>query len=201
METEKGTINILLNQLAQSKAIVLFLVILFISYFGRVNISWSWIFEYSFYGSIYFTIYLFAIALTTAMHERGHVVKLKELGYDVTKLRVHRVGNVSFWVENMDQMSADEVYQNAAAPFLNPISYGSEIISLLILVVTNILSPFPLNLVLFAFTLLAFVSLVGSFCALSIVRKRKTSGFCVKLARTITSRGDIDEIVSWNKKK
>ncbi|MGY5873017.1 MAG: hypothetical protein RTV72_12280 [Candidatus Thorarchaeota archaeon] len=201
MGTEKRTINILLIQLAQSKALVLFLVVLVISYFIRINFAWSWIFEYLIYGSIYFTVFLFAIALTTSIHERGHITKLKELGYRAINLKVNRIGDVSFWIENMDQMSADEVYQNATAPFLNPISYGSEIISLLILVVTNIISPFPLNLVLFVFTLLAFVYLIGSFCALSIIRKRKTSGYCVKLARIITSRGDIDEIISWNKKK
>lgn len=201
MGTEKGTINILLNQLVQSKAIVLFLVVLIISYFGRMNITWSWIFEYLLYGSIYFTFYLFSIALTTAMHERGHIVKLKELGYEVTKFKVHRVGNVSFWIENMDEMSDDEVYLNATSPFLAPISYVSEIITLWLLLMINIISPFPLDLVLFVFTLLASVHLVGSLCALSIVRNRKTSGLCVKLARTVTSRGDIDEIVTWNRKQ
>ncbi|MHA1286602.1 MAG: hypothetical protein ACTSW7_01705 [Candidatus Thorarchaeota archaeon] len=201
MGTEKGTINILLSQLTQSKAIVLFLVVLVISYFGRMTITWSWIFEHLIYGSIYFTFYLFSIALTTAMHERRHIVKLKELGFEATAFRVHRIGNMSFRIDNMDQMSADDVYQNAVSPFLTPTSYGSELICFLILVVLNIITPFPLDLVLFAFTLLALVHLVGSFCALSIIHKRKTSGLCVKLARTITSRGDIDEIVSWNKKR
>ena len=89
METKNGTINILLIQLVQSKAIVLFLVVLVISYFGRINFAWSWISDYLIYGSIYFTMYVFGMALTTAVHERGHIVKLKELGYEVTKFRVH----------------------------------------------------------------------------------------------------------------
>jgi hypothetical protein len=58
METKKGTIVILLDQLVQSKVMILFVTVQFISYFGRMNITWLWVFEYSFYGSLYFIIYL-----------------------------------------------------------------------------------------------------------------------------------------------
>lgn len=199
MGTEKGTINILLIQLAQSKAFVLFLVILVISYLSRINFVWSWIFEYLTYGSIYFIVFLFAMALQTAVHEKSHIRKLRDLGYEAANFRANRVGDVSFRIENMDQMSANEIYQNAASPFLAPTSYVVDSISLLILLVINFLSPFPLSLVLCVFTILASVSLIGSFCAVFTIHRRKTAGFCVKLARTITSRGDIDEIVAWNK--
>ena len=200
MESEKQTINILLDQLTQSKATALFLVTLSISIIGRMFIAWFWIFEYLFYCSIYFLFFLISIAFITAIHEREHITKLKELGYEAINFKVHRVGDVSFWFENIDRMSADEAYQNATSPFLKPLSYGSEIISILILIMINIDSPFPLSSLLLIFSLLAFIHLVGSFCVFFIIHSRKTSGFCVKLARTITSRGDIDEIVSWNKK-
>ncbi|MGY5859425.1 MAG: hypothetical protein RTU63_08640 [Candidatus Thorarchaeota archaeon] len=199
MGTETGTINILLIQLAQSKAVVLFLVVLAISYLSRINFVWYWIFEYLIYGSIYFLVFLFAMALQTALHERGHIKKLRELGFEAVDFEVNRIGDVSFRIENMDQMSANEIYQNAASPFLAPTSYVVDSVSLLILLVINFLSPFPLSLVMCVFTILASISLVGSFCAVYTIRMRKTSGLCVKLARTVTSRGDIDEIVAWNK--
>ena len=198
MGTEKRAINILLIQLNQSKAVVLFLVVFVISYFCEIYSAWSWIFEYLIYGSIYFIVLLFAMAIQTAVHEREHIMKLEQLGYKASNFTANRIGDVSFSIENMDQMSADESYQNAAAPFLTPTSYIVEIVSLLLLIVIPIISPFPLGLVLFVFTFLALISLVGICCALSVIRKRKTSGLCVRFARTVTSRGDIDEIVSWN---
>ncbi len=199
MGAEKGTINILLIQLSQSKAVVLFLIVLVISYLGRINYAWSWIFEYLMYGSIYFIVFLLAMALQTAVHERGHIMKLRELGYEAANFKANRIGDVNFWIENMDQMSTDEIYKNATAPFLSPVPYVVEIVSLLILLVINLLSPFPLSLMLCVFTILASISLIGIFCAIFTIHKKKTSGFCVKLARSITSRGDIDEIIAWNK--
>ena len=199
MDAERRIINILLLQLTQSKAIVLFLITLIISYFGRMLTSWSWIFEYMCFSSVYFIIYLFAFSLTTSLHERRHFVKLKELGYEITNLKVHRVGSISFWIANIEQMTPDESYQIAAAPFVAPISYIAEITMFLIIVDFNLLSPFPLTLPLLFFTFLLFVSLIGNCCAAFTVRMRKASGLCVKLARTITSKGDIDEIVAWNK--
>jgi len=199
MQTEKGTVAILLDQLVQSKVMILFLVILLIGYFSQMSINLAWTFDYLFYSSTYFIICLSSIAFTTAIHEKGHIEKLKELGYKPTNFKVHRIGDVSFSIENMDQMSIDEAYQNASAPFLIPIAYFSEIVFLTVLIVVNIVSPFPLNLVLLCFTLSAIVGLIGSFCALSVIRQRKTSGICVRLARAVTSRGDIDEIVTWNK--
>jgi hypothetical protein len=196
MTKESRTVNILYIQLVQSKFLALFVVTFVISLLIRMNFTWSLISNYLFYGSGYFIILLFTMALQNAVHERGHISKLKEYGYEATNFKANRIGDVSF--RNIETLSAEEGFQVAASPFLAPISYIIEIISFLILVGINIISPFPLDLLLFLFTSLASISLIGSFCATYVVRKRKTSGLCVRLARTITSRGDIDEIIAWN---
>ena len=198
MTEEVRTHNILYMQIVQSKSLTVFLLIFTISGVSRTFLASSWIFDFILYGSVYFIIYLLFIALANALHEKGHIKKLQELGYHAMNFQAHRIGDVSFSIENIEKMSADEAYQVASAPFLLPTFYTIEFVSLLLLLGISILSPFPLDIILLATTGLISVSFLGSLCALIVIQKSLISGSCVWFARTVTSRGDIDDIVTWN---
>ncbi len=198
MTDDVNAANILYLQVVQSKSLTLFLVIFVIGVIGKTAFTPSWIFDFLFFGSVYFIFYLISTILTNTLHERSHIIKLQELGYRATNFKVHRVGDVSFSIEEVERMSAKEVYQVASAPFLRPAVYITELFSLLILIGISTLSPFPLDIFLLVVAGVASISFLGSLCAFIVIQKRMTSGFCVILARTVTSKGDIDEIVTWN---
>lgn len=189
--------NIVYLQVIQSKSLAIFLVIFFASVLSKVYFQQSWVFDFLFFSSGYFILYLLFAILANALHERSHIIKIRELGYRALNFKVHRIGDVSFSIENMEKMSAEETYQVASAPFLTPSSYITELLSLFILTGVSIISPFPLVIFLLAVTGVISISFLGNLCAFIIIQKRLTSGFCVTLSRTVTSKGDIDEIVAW----
>lgn len=198
MTEEIGISNIVYLQAVQSKSLVLLLLVFIISIIGKMNFTPTLTLDILFFGSGYFLFYLLSTILANALHERGHILKLQELGYQAINFKAHRVGNVSFSIENVENMTADETYQVASAPFRQFSFYITEFISLLTLVGISLISPFLLDIFLLAITGLISISFLGSLCAFVTIQKQLASGFCVKLARTVTSRGDIDDIVTWN---
>ena len=185
-------------QLHKSKKLVLFLISIFFCSIIGLMLSANMILKFAFFVSGYFLIFLISIAAGTALHESSHFSILYELGFSVDNIIVHRIGNVSFRIIDMDQLTSEQLYQVAKAPFVRKGQYILDLSLSLILVSITLLSPYPLNIFLGFFTCLIALSIVASVCAYIVIRRKKHSGLIVKIART-TSRGDIVEIVEWNR--
>ncbi len=163
--------------------------------------AWAtlWLIDWAIFAALFFLVALVFSAFSTSIHEWSHLAMLEELGFHVDNFVIHRIGNVSFRIKDGDRMTLDEVYRVSRAPFVRPAQYVVDAVGLSILAVIDWFSPFPLNIVLIVFLFLLGIVILGNLCALRVIRSRLVDGLCVSLARSVTSREDIDDIVEWNK--
>jgi hypothetical protein len=201
MEGSTGTLRIFWMQISQSKSLFLVVFILALGVLTSLVPEYSLVSKYLLYSAKYFLILVVSMALITAEHEMQHISELNALGYEIDNLQIHRIGSVSFRIRDSTKMTPEERFRVASAPFTAPSQYAGEPIVVILLATINIFVLFPLNIVLIIFTVLAIVSLLANFCCYFIIIKGWTTGLCVGLARAVTSKGDIDEIVNWNKLK
>ncbi len=181
----------------QSKALALCLVSFLVSSIS-ILVNANWYLLNVVYLSMYLAIYLIDIIISTALHEGAHFEALASTGFEVGDITVHRIGNVSFSIKNSDNMTVEQNYVVSCAPFVNGKHIAIEGIFLVLLVLLNIYAWFPLNALLAFFTALSALSFIASICALNVIKSKKTSGICISIAK-ITSREDIEDIVTWNK--
>ncbi|TFF95677.1 hypothetical protein EU546_02850 [Candidatus Thorarchaeota archaeon] len=150
-------------------------------------------------ASVYVLILLLTMAASTAIHESAHFTALEELDMAISRIRAHRIGNVSFHIDESDEMTQGEIYQVASVPYRTHMQYGLEGSTLGILVILNLLMPLPLNLMFAVMTVLVALQFLGGLCGCLVVKEEKTEGICVALAK-ITSKEDIEDIVAWNRR-
>jgi hypothetical protein len=146
----------------------------------------------------YLSIFVFGIIVTNALHESAHFNELDTLGYEIGNVVVHRIGNVSFSIINQENMTTEQNYIVSKAPFAKISHLAIHAFLLVLLILTNIMLAFPLNLLVSFLTLLATMDFAANVCALHIARAQKVSGICVTIARA-TSQEDIEDILAWNK--
>ena len=156
-------------------------------------------FPYMLWASVYFLTFVVSMAITTAIHETGHISKLDELGVAAESFVAHRVGNVSFRIVDAEKLTTEQCYEISKAPLVRARQYFAEVFLLGLLIVINWYSPFPLNIALGVFSALGGLQQMASFCAYVVIRTERVSGLCVKLSQTLTSRGDMQAIVTWNR--
>jgi len=156
-------------------------------------------FQYLLLASVYLLTFVVGMAITTSIHETGHISKLNEWGFAAENFVAHRVGNVSFRIANARKLTTEKRYEIAKAPFVKARQYFAEVSILGLLIVINWFSPFPLNFALGVFSALGCLQQMASFCVYFIIRTERFSGLCVKLSQTLTSRGDVQDIITWNR--
>lgn len=191
--------RVFLQQLKKSRITLVLLLALTISLIGNLIIE-TWYFPYLLFGSGYFLAFIATMAMTTAVHEGEHVSKLHELGFTAENFVAHRVGDVSFRIKDVEKLTPEECYQVAIAPYVRIGQYIVEIPFLVLLTIINWYSRFPLNILLFLFTVLGCLHLMANLCAYFVIKTQMSSGFLISFSRALTSRGDIDDIIAWNKK-
>jgi hypothetical protein len=201
MEGRTYTSRILRMQLLQSKTLLAAVAVLVVGVIAELLPSYSWISLSALCGGVYLLTLVFSLTVSTAMHESRHLLELDRLDYAADNLRVHRIGSVSFRIIDNDRMTLEESYRVARAPFSAPSQYAAEGFFTISLMAINAWAPYPLNVALLLLTTLSFVSLLASFCCYAVIVRGLTDGFCVALARTVTSKGDVDEIVAWNRSR
>ncbi|MCK4279367.1 MAG: hypothetical protein KAW94_02205 [Candidatus Thorarchaeota archaeon] len=155
-------------------------------------------FQYLLLASVYFLIFVVGMAITTAIHETGHISKLDELGFAAENFVAHRVGNVSFRIVDAEKLTTEQCYEIAKAPFVRAGQYFAGVSILGLLIVINWFSPFPLSIALGVFSALEGLQLMANFCVYFVIRTERFSGLCVKLFQS-TSRGDVHDIITWNR--
>ena len=201
MEYRKCIARVLWMQLSQSKLFVVAATILAVGALTAVIPEYSCLSCSALLGSNYILTLVLSLTLPTAMHEASHLLELERLDYGVDELVAHRIGSVSFRIIEGDGMTLDESYQVARAPFTKASQYAVESLFMVLLVAINAWATYPLNVILIIPTALSFVSLLASFCCYLVIARELTEGFCIALARNVTSKGDVDEIVKWNKSR
>ncbi len=155
-------------------------------------------FQYLLLASVYFLTFVVGMAITTAIHETGHISKLDELGFIAEKFVAHRVGNVSFRIVDAEKLTTEQCYEIAKAPFVRAGQYFAGVSILGLLIIINWFSPFPLNIALGVFSALGGLQQMASFCVYFVIRTERFSGLCVRLSQS-TSRGDLLAIITWNR--
>jgi len=192
--------KILKMQLLKSKSLILFLTLVLLCSTIGLLLIYNIILILTFYSSLYFLVFLISMSVGTAFHESAHFSILHDLGFEIDNITAHRIGDVSFRIIDMENLTSDQGYQVAKAPFVRKSQYILDTSMLIILVILNLSAPLPLNIFLAFFTCLVILSIIANMCAYIVIRKKKQSGLVVSIART-TSRGDLDEIVEWNRKQ
>ena len=153
-------------------------------------------FQYMLLASVYFLTFVVSMAITTAIHETGHISKLDELGFAAKSFLAHRVGNVGFRIADAEKLTTEQCYKISKAPFVRARQYLAEVFLLGLLIVINWHSPFPLNIALGVFSALGGLQQMASFCVYFVIRTERFSGLCVNLSQTLTSRGDVHDIIT-----
>ncbi len=192
-----NTWTIIRLQAKQSSSLIISVLILMISLlYSIANLSLLSV-SFVLFGT-YLFIFVFGIIVTNALHESAHFDELDTLGYEIGKIAVHRIGNVSFSIIDQENMTPEQNYVVSKAPFAKISHLAIHAFLLVLLILTNIMLAFPLNLLVIFLTLLAILDFAANVCAIHIIRTQKISGICTTIAH-ITSQEDIDDILAWNR--
>ncbi|MGQ4832335.1 MAG: hypothetical protein ACP6IS_00390 [Candidatus Asgardarchaeia archaeon] len=102
---------------------------------------------------------------------------MKELGFELKRLVVNRIGNVSFSVDNSNNLQFEDQYVITVAPYLHKEQYIAELFVLLCLLTTAISSPYLLNLILLIMSILPIIHFFAVLSTLYVIKTAKTSAF------------------------
>lgn len=200
MAAKIDTFGVFFQQLKGSRNMMLVLLLVLVASLAGYFLSGIWHFLYAIFGSGYTMSFLAGIAMVTALHESGHVSKLREFRSTEVTLTARRIGDVSFRFENSASLTPEQRYEIAIAPYIETTPYVMEVFFVIFLILVSWYSPFLLNILLFILTALVGLHLLATVCSYLVIKTRRQSGFCVGFSRVLTSRGDMEDIVSWNKK-
>jgi hypothetical protein len=195
------TLSVFFQQLKGSRNIILVPLLVLVASVAGYFTTGIWYFLYVILASGYIVLFLATMAMVTALHESEHVSKLHEIGSTQVTLTAHRIGDVSFRVENPDNLTPEQRYQVAIAPYVKTTPYLTEVFFLILLTLISWYSPFLLNILLFVLTALFALHLLATVCSYIVIKTKRQAGFCVSFSRALTSRGDMEDIASWNNKQ
>lgn len=183
----------------KSKVFFVIVILFFVSIVAALSSIVGWASSYLLYGFGFALVFLIGLNITCLLHEYGHIQKARKLGFTIS-FRVVRIGFVQLNYERSEEMSATERYLISCAPYKQIRDIFVTLLILVLLLVIGWFAPPILRIVFLCFSFFYVLFLIAEICGYLVVKDKKTGGFALKFASTVTS-GELQEIAEYHKKE